>query len=152
MVYVVLGESGYCWLDNKKHPALSYHLDTHFSMSSWTLSKKCRSLEQGSINHCTRICTYVKNWYSYKKNFFFSSFSFSIWYLLCFDQNKQKSNLDKVRVNHWQCQLSVLSYFISTGCRNRHLGGVHGKLYSYNFKKLSDITQNLRKILGRISV
>ena len=30
--------------------------------------------------------------------------------------------------------------------------GVREKLYSYNFKKLSDITQNLRKILGRISV
>ena len=30
-----------------------------------------------------------------------SCFLFGTWYLLCFDQHKQKSKLNKLRVNHW---------------------------------------------------
>ena len=61
------------------------------------------------------VRTYVvKNWWSYKNILeplryrmheilaqCTSYFLFGTWYLLCFDQNKQKSMLPKLRVNHW---------------------------------------------------
>ena len=56
----------------------------------------------------------VKNWWLYKNILQLvccrrhkilihctTCYSFGTWYLLCFDQSKQKSKIDKVKVNHW---------------------------------------------------
>ena len=86
---------------------------------------------QSTTNHCTRVRTYVKNWYSCKNILQVVRFriytilihctpyySFGILYL-CFDQNKQQSKLAiDVCILYWTLNVSwTASYEITLSVR-----------------------------------
>ena len=85
---------------------------------------------QSTTNPCTRVRTYVKNWYSCKNILQVVRFriytilihctpyySFGILHLLCFDQNKQQSKLAiDVCISYWTLDVSWTASYEITLC------------------------------------